>query len=183
MTFLPFLIGRLSQQPLRPLLIEVTSGSTSQSFYSRFLPIRQDNTALKEHCSRMPLWPFGAPVGVAVTPLSSDNRSLFRYLSGGLWRSCQRGVALSYDTPIPWAAGEWWLAGNLAVYSKDNPRVLIHASQINFAVLAGDYMGTTTSPSAGVSALNPESNQRFRSTTSSRKQARADISQWPFNRR
>ena len=45
-----------------------------------------------------------------------------------------------YQAPIPWASGQWWLAGNLSVYGNDHPRV--HYSR-GPDIFCGEWQATT----------------------------------------
>ncbi|MBR2694757.1 MAG: glycosyltransferase family 39 protein [Thermoguttaceae bacterium] len=65
-------------------------------------------------------------VSVAVTliyPLATNRCSRFLFPGKRLADRVETEWHRRYDVPIPWASGEWWLAGNLSVYGHDHPRV------------------------------------------------------------
>jgi hypothetical protein len=147
MTFLPFLI-QVVYAAVSAHYVRFSLGCHLWIYIPiillRFLPIRQDNTALKRTLFQ------NASLAVLVLLSSVAVTLLYPRITGRCSRYLFPGRALAdrveeawhsrYDTPIPWAAGEWWLAGNLAVYGKDNPRVLYSREPDQFC---GPWLVTT----------------------------------------
>lgn len=65
-------------------------------------------------------------VSVAVTlifPRVTGRCSRFLFPGKELARQVEQQWHSRYAEPIPWATGEWWPAGNVAIYGSDHPRV------------------------------------------------------------
>ena len=93
----------------------------------RFFPSREGNSPAKKAI----LWNVIVAVcvlagSVAVTliyPMATGKCSRYLFPGRSLAAYVEQEWHRRYDTPIPWASGEWWPAGNLAVFGCDQPRV------------------------------------------------------------
>ncbi|MDR3111370.1 MAG: glycosyltransferase family 39 protein [Planctomycetaceae bacterium] len=68
-----------------------------------------------------------------IEPLVGDKPNDTLFPGRALATEVERIWHEKYSTPIPYAAGEWMLSGNLALYGKDRPTVLAYDGNASFA--------------------------------------------------
>ena len=110
----------------------------------RFLPSRRETAAVRKTIG----WNFlvavlvllGSAAVTLIYPLATEKCSRYLFPGRDLAARVENEWHSRYDVPIPWASGEWWLAGNLSVYGNDRPRV--HYSR-GPDLFCGEWQATT----------------------------------------
>ncbi|MBO7707146.1 MAG: glycosyltransferase family 39 protein [Thermoguttaceae bacterium] len=147
MTFLPFLM-QVVYAAISAHFVRLSLGCHLWVYVPiillRFFPSRKDDSAVRKTIS----WNLIVAACVLLTsaavaliyPLATEKCSRYLFPGKKLAARVEKEWHARYAVPIPWATGQWWLAGNLSVYGNDHPRV--HYSR-GPDLFCGEWQATT----------------------------------------
>ncbi len=110
----------------------------------RFLPVHETDNAIfwtKFQNILIAIIVLIASVAITIAyPYVTGKCSRYLFPGRQLAAEVEKAWDTHYDIPIPWATGEWWLTGNVAVYGKDHPRIIYSRGPDTFC---GPWLATT----------------------------------------